>query len=182
MKALFQVLLPSLMLLHVQGCSNYLYRGEIDAVNSAEQESKVILYWTKTDKLFGQPKAGPAILMTECSTRRITFVEADSGIVFYGDPGKDVLADFSAAVTQHTICGRIGNAAQFKNLQAGPVKVDIRCKAADQGDAFSIASGPFTPAYLKAQPEPYTFEIQESSGWSLFGAIPEVPVPPACRN
>ncbi|MGR9071919.1 MAG: hypothetical protein ACU833_02525 [Gammaproteobacteria bacterium] len=172
-----KALMALLILMSLQGCTNIVYRGEIDALNSAGRESKALLYWTETEKLFGPDKAGPAVLMTECSTHRLSFVEAEPGIVFFGTPGQDELADGSAEMTPKTVCGSIKNAAKFEAIKPGPLEVQIRCKASADDEGFVINSD-----YLDARDEPYRFEIKASRRWSLFGRIPEAPAPPPCRN
>ncbi len=167
-------------LLVMPGCTNSLYKGEIDALSSAYHERKAIIYWTKTNPLMGEAKAGPAILMTECSTRRLTFTEKKSGLYFYGDPGKDKLANQMAITSQNTICGKIIGKKHFTNIKPGPIQVDIVCESVD--DDFSVSSHSTSPAYIKASKTPYTFEMTESSSWSLFGNIPEAPLPPECKD
>lgn len=167
-------------LLVIHGCTNSLYKGEIDVLSSEYQERKAIIYWTKTKPLMGEVKAGPAILMTECSTRRLTFTEKKSGLYFYGDPGKDKLANQMAITSQNTICGRIIGKKHFSSIKPGSIQVNILCESVD--DDFSVHSGSTSPAYIKASKTPYTFDITESSSWSLFGNIPEAPQPPDCKD
>ena len=180
MNKLYQVILPFFCLLFFQGCTNKLYHGEIDALNSNDQESKVVFYWTKTEPFIGDDKTGPGILMTECSTRRLTFSEREHGIYFFGTPELDKLADQTPVTTQKIHCGKIVNEMEFKNIQAGPVNLQIICLAAIS--EFSVMTGSFSPAYIKARKEPYTFEIMESSNWSFFGEIPDAPSQPECRQ
>ncbi len=168
------------ILLLFQGCTNSLYQGEINALSSDYHERKVLIYWTKTQPLLGEEKAGPAVLITECSTRRLTFTEKKSGLYFYGDPGKDILANQMAITSQTTICGKVVAKKQFITIKPGPLQIDILCEPLD--DDFSVQSETASSAYIKASNTPYTFEITESSSWSLFGSVPEVPMPPKCKD
>ncbi len=180
MNKLYFVFLLTLSQTFVQGCTNTLYQGEIDAMNSQDQERKVVFYWTKTEKLIGKDKAGPAILMTECSTRRLTFVEKENGIFFFGTPGLDNLADQTPITSQDQPCGKIVNEQKFNDIQSGTINLEIHCMA--NIDEFSVTSEATLPAYIKARNEPYRFEIESLSNWSFLGEIQDAPSPPACRN
>lgn len=180
MNKLYLNILLFFSLLFVQGCTNKLYHGEIDTLNSNDQESQVIIYWTKTEPFIGEDKAGPAVIMTECSTRNLMFSETEDGIYFFGTPGNDRQADQTPVTTQNVHCGKIANETRFTNIQAGPVNIEIKCVA--DIDEFTVVTEQFYPAYINARAEPYTFEIQESSSWSFFGEIPEAPSQPVCRQ
>lgn len=169
-----------LSLLVYQGCTNKLYHGEIDASNSDNQESKVVFYWTKTELFIGNDKAGPGILMTECSTRRLTFLEREDGIYFFGTQGMDKLADQTPLTSQDIQCGKIVNEMRFTDIQAGPVNIAIGCLA--DIDEFTVLTGRYSPAYVKASKEPYAFAIMESSSWSFFGEPLDTPSQPECRQ
>lgn len=180
MKKLYFASLLTFSMVLVQGCTNTLYQGEIDAMNSQDQERKVVFYWTKTEKLIGRDKAGPAILMTECSTRRLTFQEKEDGIYFFGTPGLDSLSDQTPITSQDQHCGKIVNEERYIDIQSGTINLEINCVA--NIDEFSFTSGSTSPAYIKARNEPYIFEIDALSNWSFFGEIPDTPPPPECRN
>lgn len=176
----YRIILLFFSLLFFQGCTNKLYHGEFDTLNSNDQESQVVIYWTKTEPFIGEDKAGPAILMTECSTRNLTFSETENGIYFLGTPGKDQLADKTPVPTQNTHCGKINNELKFTDIQAGPINIEILCSAII--DDFSVTTDSYSSAYINARNEPYKFEIKESGNWSLFGEIPEAPAKPDCRH
>jgi hypothetical protein len=180
MNARFQIIFLCFCLLFVQGCTNTLYHGEIKTLNADNQKSNVVLYWTKTEPFIGKNKAGPAKLLTECSTRRLEFVQREDGIYFFGTPGLDIQADQATVTTQHFPCGKIVNKTRFTEVQTGPLNIEIKCMA--EIDDFVVTPGSFSPAYIKARQEPYTFEIMGSSNWSFFGEIPEAPSQPECRR
>jgi len=161
------------------GCSHTLYQAELDVSNSDSVMQKAVLYWSKTDKLLGTSKAGPIILLTACSTRRIDFVDADQGIVFWGVLGGDRRMGKPAAIIKKTVCGRIANATRITDLTAGPLVVNIYCEAVSSD--FSMTEGPYTPAYIKASASAYNFMVTEDASWSLFGASISAPAAPVCR-
>jgi hypothetical protein len=160
------------------GCTHSLYHAELDALNSEEFPRKTVLYWSKTDKLIGGPKAGPILLMTACSTRRIHFDETENGIVFRGTPGQDRIPGQPGTVTEGTICGKVQSASKITDLQAGPLSLTVHCEA--MTDEFSIRTGLFSPSYLQAREEPYVVDVQEERDWSILGQTPDAPAPPAC--
>jgi hypothetical protein len=161
------------------GCTNVLYQGEMDAQDAYGKERHFVLYWTKTDPLLGQTKAGPAILLTECSpSTRIDFDDQPEGIVFRGTPGFDLLQGQTAALDRDQICGKVINYATLREAHAGPLAVAIYCQPVP-GDGFAIQPR----NYLAAQPEPYSFPIVEMiRRWSLFGETLSGPPVPACRQ
>lgn len=160
------------------GCTHSLYRAELDTLNSEEFLRKTVLYWSKTDKLIGAPKAGPILLMTACSTRRIHFDETENGIVFRGTPGQDRIPGQPGTVAEGTICGKVQSTSKIADLQAGPLSLTVHCKA--MIDEFSIRTGSFSPSYIQAREEPYRFDVQEKRSWSVLGKTPTAPEPPAC--
>lgn len=160
------------------GCTHSLYHAELDTLNSKEFPRKAVLYWSKTDKLIGAPKAGPILLMTACSTRRIHFDETESGIVFRGTPGQDGIPGQPGTVAEGTICGQVQSASKITDLQAGPLFLTVHCEALT--DEFSIQTGLFSPSYIQAREEPYRFDVHEERSRSLLGKTPAAPEPPAC--
>ena len=90
------------------GCTNLLYQGELTAQDAFGNERHFLLYWTRTDPLIGQGKAGPAILLTECSPlTRIDFADQPEGIVFRGTPGFDRLPGQTGTDNLNPVCGKI---------------------------------------------------------------------------
>lgn len=169
----------AVLLLLASGCTNTLYRANLDVLNSEGQKRKSTLYWTKTDKLIGESKAGPIVLMTACSTRRINFDDTATGIVFRGTPGQDRIAGQNDSVTEGIVCGQIDNVPRISELKSGPLVLTIKCEAID--DEFSVRDGLYSSAYIQARDNPYRFNVFESSNLSFFGTIPEAPAPPECQ-
>ncbi len=158
----------------LQGCANYLYQGEITAQDSSGQERRVVLYWPKTDPLLGDPKAGPAILLTQCGAR-ITFVERPERIVFRGTPSQDRPSGQDVTISEGQICGRFVGEKRFVDIDGGTLSLIISCEPITS--EFSL-----NRAYLRASPDPYQFQIKEDKSWSLFGKVPDAPKPPACSD
>ena len=160
-----------------QGCTNYLYTGKITAQDSFDTDREIVLYWNKTDPLIGSPKAGPATLLTQCSLRKPSFVEQEQGIVFYGDPGRDLDIDTKPIQSQDHVCGRFTNRESFVEISPGPLSLEILCNP--EFDEFAVDHKKL--GYLKARKDqPYTFDIQEAKKeWSLIGKILEES-PPQC--
>jgi hypothetical protein len=160
------------------GCANTLYQGELVAPDASGHERHFVLYWTKTDPLLGQAKAGPAILLTECSPfTRIEFDDQPEGIVFRGTPGFDRLPSQTVALERDYVCGKVINYATLRDAHAGPLAMAIYCQPAP-GDDFAVQPR----NYLAAQPEPYSFPVVEKTRrWSLFGETLAAPPVPECR-
>jgi hypothetical protein len=173
----FLLLAVSLWL--TSGCTNVLYQGEVDAQDSYGKERHFVLYWTKTDPLLGQAKAGPAVLLIECSPfTRIEFDDQPEGIVFRGMPGFDRLLEQAAVPERDPICGKVINYTTLREAHAGPLAVAIYCQPVP-GDSFAIQPR----NYLAAQAEPYSFPVVEKiERWSLFGETLSGPPVPACRQ
>ena len=166
------VLILCFMLGFSQGCTNYLYTGKIMEQDSFEVNREIILYWTKTDSMIGNPKAGPATLLTQCSLRRLSFDEKKQGIVFLGDPGKDFdILGNTPVLSQDHVCGRFIDQTSFMDISKGPLSLTVSCRP--EIDEFSAR--PENQGYLKARTEAYIFDIQEKKEWSIFGKIPEAP-------
>ena len=173
----YHVLILSLLLGFSHGCTNYLYTGKIVEQDSFDVNREMILYWSKTDPLLGSPKAGPAILVTQCSLRRLSFDEREQGILFLGDPGKDFdIRNDSPVPSQDHVCGRFINQTTFVDIAKGSLSLAISCRP--EIDEFSARPG--SQGYLKARGEPYMFDIQETKEWSFLGKITEAPAPPQC--
>ena len=172
----FLLLVVSLWL--TAGCVNSLYQGELAALDAYGKDRHFILYWTRTDPLFGQSKAGPAILLTECSPlTRIDFSDRPEGIIFRGMPGFDLLPGQAGAV-EAPICGKILKYATLGDAGAGPLDVAIYCRPAS-GDSFAVQSR----NYLAARPDPYMFPIDEKiRHWSVWGETLPGPPVPECRE
>jgi hypothetical protein len=172
-------LLLAMALWSVTGCANSLYQGELAAADAYGKERRFVLYWTKTAPFLGQAKAGPAILLTECSPlTRIDFGDRPEGVVFRGTPGFDLLPGQAGEVNPDTICGKVINYATLGDAKEGPLALAIYCQPAP-GDGFAVQPR----NYLAARPEPYVFPIDEKiKKWSLGGETLEGPPAPECRE
>jgi hypothetical protein len=168
-----------LLAIATSACTHTLYQAELDAVNSAGKPIKSVVYWSKTDEWFGESKAGPVVLLSECSSRRLDFVESDQGIVFWGKRGRDRLSGQSSAIIKPTVCGQITQAETMTDLTTGTLPVIINCTAGTS--AVATSTDQYTQAYLAARPQPYLFEVKADSHWSLTGTTIVAPTPPECR-
>ncbi|MBI1920425.1 MAG: hypothetical protein HYS23_05000 [Geobacter sp.] len=174
----FGMILNVLALWITAGCANFLYQGEITALDSYGKERHFVLYWTKTDPLIGEAKAGPAILLTECSPfTRISFDEQPDGLIFRGMPGLDRLPGQGGAVDPNLICGKVTNQAKWTEVKVGALAVAIFCEPVPNEFAVEPRN------YLAVRPQPYTFMVAEKvKKWSFLGETLEGPPVPACRN
>ena len=155
-----------------QGCTTYVYRGDLVAKDSDGKERAVVLYWPKTVPLIGQSKAGPASLRTACGTP-VTYAEQEEGIVFRGTPGQDRLRGNSQPLTRQEVCGRFLDRVRFVDIPDGALRLTIVCEPVK--DEFSVGR-----AYLQARARPYEFAITRAKSWSLLGREPALPAPPEC--
>src|SRR5450631_1070674 len=157
--------LLAVVLLLSTGCTNLLYQGELTARDAYGMERHFLLYWTKTDPMLGQAKAGPAILLTECSPfTRIEFGDQTEGIVFRGMPGFDRLPGQTGTSDLNLICGKILSSASLVEAREGPLALAIFCQPVS--DEFAVQKR----NYLAARIEPYAFSIAEKiNRWSFFG-------------
>lgn len=166
------------MVLLACGCTNALYQGEQTALDAYGQQRRFVLYWTRTEPLIGEAKAGPAILLTECSPTRIDFSDQQQGIVFRGMPGEDRPTGESATVAPDQICGEIMGHDALRDIAPGPVEVRIDCQPMPPDD-FDLQPR----NYLAPSPPLHRFDMVETRrAWSFFGQTFEAPQPPACRE
>lgn len=155
----------------LSGCTNYLYQGKLTAMDAHGKERHFVLYWTKTDPLIGKSKAGPAILLTECSTTRIDFSDQPQGIIFRGERGRDRPAGKGKSAALPQTCGKILGYAKLADVPAGPLNVEIDCTPLS--NSFAIQKRD----YLKAREKPYAFPVVEKiNRWSLMGTTLPAPV------
>ena len=173
-----RVYLLAAVLWATAGCTNLLYQGDLAALDAYGKERHFVLYWTKTDPLLGETKAGPAILLTECSPlTRIEFADQPEGIVFRGMPGLDRPPGQATATDPNQICGKVITYTTWREAHAGPLGVAIYCQPVP-GNEFAVEPR----NYLAAKPEPYSFPVVEKiSRWSLFGETLSGPPVPECR-
>jgi hypothetical protein len=172
------LLLGATALLFTSGCTNFLYQGGVSARDSYGNERQFVVYWTKKEPLIGEPTAGPAILLTECSPlTRIDFSERAEGIVFLSSTDRDRLPGQNSAVDQNLICGKVTNHAKLTEAKEGLLSVVILCEPVLNDFAVEPRN------YLAAQAQPYSFPIVERvKKWSFFGETLGGPSVPECRG
>jgi hypothetical protein len=153
-------------------CTNYLYQGQISGLDAYGKPGRYTLYWPKTDPLIGRSKAGPAILMTDCSTTRLDFSEHPDGIFFMGEPDKDRLPGASASVGLDQRCGVLHSGLKLSDIRPGEIELMINCEPMPS-DEMSV----YPRNYPKAQSSPYLFRMVEKiKRWSFFGETLPGPV------
>ena len=167
-----------LSILLLNGCSNYLYKGNIRAIDSEGKDREVILYWNKTDPLIGDDKAGPASLLTECGSL-ISFDERNEGIVFLGEPGRDIITKTGSQVSNGDVCGRFLNHQKFVLIGDGEIELSILCQPQP------ISDGEFSTkkrSYIAVKSTPYKFNITSTKSWSFLGDTHQSPPIPECND
>ena len=163
-----------LTILWLTGCTTYTYQGRVTALDSGQVEREVLLTWSKTDPLIGEPKADMMILTTACGVP-VTYDEKETGIFFFGVPDSDIPLRAELRKPQHVICGRVLAHKRVEDITAGKLELEMLC---------TPKAGRFVGSkrrYLKARNAPYEFNITETKEWSFFGK--EVVLPrPACNE
>lgn len=148
----------------LSGCTNYLYQGQFSGTDAYGKERHYILYWPKTEQLLGTTKAGPAVLLTECSLTKIDFDDQPQGIIFRGEQERDRLPGSNSSVGRDQLCGKILNYAELADISAGNIQLEIDCEPIS--DDFAIQPR----NYPKAKPGPYVIPVIEKiKKWSLTG-------------
>lgn len=156
-------------LLALAGCTNYLYQGALTAPDSEGVEREILVHWSKTEPLIGDAKASPVALDTGCG-ETILFFERNEGIVFRGEPGRDLDADTGQPVAEGDLCGRIVGKMKLHDLDDETLELTVRCKP--ESDDFSVDKR----TYVQARSAPYRFDISVSEEWSLLGKTPDSPM------
>lgn len=178
-KVIAKVILIAASLLSA-ACTHTLYQAELDAFNAKSDPVKTVIYWSKTSPLLGVVKAGPIMLLSECSTRRLDFVDSEQGIVFWGKLGGDTRMGEQTPLQGRAVCGSIGQYSSIVDIETGRLPVTIHCQAFT--DAFALSSPPYTDAYLAAQSQPYWYDVKSTSHWTFWGEVPIAPPAPACHK
>ena len=160
-----------ILTLVLSGCTNYMYQGQFTGQDAYGKERHFVLYWPKTEQLIGTTKAGPAILLTECSLTKIDFDDQPQGIIFRGEQGLDRLAGQPSTVERNQTCGKILNYAKLADVPAGNLDLEINCEPMSNDFAIQPRN------YLKARQAPYQVPVVEKTRhWSLFGETLPGPV------
>jgi len=171
-------IIAGLTLLFFTGCTNILYQGELTTQDAYGKERQFILYWTSTEPLIGEAKAGPAVLLTECSLTRIDFTDQSEGVVFRGTAGEDRLAGRTDAVEINQICGVIEGISSLREAKSGTIDVRIDCEPMPPDDFAAYPRN-----YLAASPPKHRFTIVETErSWSILGQTLPGPAPIDCRE
>jgi hypothetical protein len=151
------------------GCTNYLYQGAMIAPDSDGVERQVIAHWSKTDPWVGDAKASPVALDTGCG-ETILFVERNEGIVFRGEPGRDVDVNTDQPIAEGDLCGRVVGKRKLLDLDGSILELTVHCKP---------TSGEFSTdkrTYVQARREPYKFDISMTKEWNWLGGLPSAPI------
>lgn len=164
--------MPVLLAWALTGCTNYLYQGQIYGTDAYGHKEQFQVYMTKTEKLIGSTKAGPAILKTACSYTAIAFEDQPQGIIFRGEPGKDRLPGNSETVGMEQPCGKVLNYTKLADVHEGELLITIGCEPMPK-DEFDLRPR----NYPKASANPYSFPlVEQEKHWSLFGETLQAPV------
>jgi len=157
----------------LQGCANYLYTGEITVRDANGEPRKSVLYWSRTKAWFGNPKAGQAVVLTECGVP-IQYAQRPGKIVFRGTPGQDRLPGEPPPTTDDLECGSFVDRESLVDIGAGEVKLTVLCEGVS-GEFSAIPR-----VYLPASADPYSFAVSEAKSTSFFGKVPDAPATPEC--
>jgi len=172
------LMICTLALCCTSGCTNVLYQGEITARDAYGKDRHFVLYWTKTDPFLGEAKAGPAMLLTQCSPlTRISFDEQPEGLLFRSTSEYDRLAQMGTAVGPNLICGKVTNYTRWSEAKEGILSLAIFCEPVANDFAVEPRN------YLATSPKPYAFPVVEKvKKWSFFGETLPGPQVPECRE
>ena len=143
------------------GCTHYLYQGDFEANDNLDNPRQYRLWWTKTDPLVGDDKAGPMILNVTCGTAK-TFTEAGNGITFVA--GDDRFESVSGQTGVDLICGKVTNLDRFLDYQKGDIELTPLCKPKPSDDGFSMTEVTF----LSTSQETYRVPITVTEKWSFM--------------
>ena len=167
------IALTGLLILLLQGCTNYMYTGRMTALDSQGEERLVVMYWPKTDPWFGKRKAGPVTLLTECGIP-IRFDQQDEGIVFRGIPGDDKYLDRETPNVSEFECGRFIGDALLTEIDDGSASFVIQCEPIN-GEMSAIIR-----TYIAAKNSAYEIDMTSTREKSLTGKTLDGPPPIPC--
>lgn len=135
---------------------------------------KSILYWSKTKAWLAKPKAGHAIVLTECGVP-IRYDQRPGKIIFRGTPGEDSVPGQPPSGADDLECGQFVGKDLLVDIEQGTVKLTVLCKGVS--NEFSA----IPRVYLPASPDSYTFVVSSSKTNSFFGKVPDAPATPDCQ-
>ena len=148
------------LLILTSGCTHYLYQGDFEAKDNLDNPRQYRLWWTKTDPLVGDDKAGPIILNVACGPAK-TFTEAEDGITFVA--GADRFESVSGQTGDILTCGKITNISRYLDYREGDIELAPLCIPKASDDGFSVV--PVT--FLSTSQETYRVPITVTEKWSF---------------
>jgi hypothetical protein len=169
------IALAGLLILLLQGCTNYMYTGRMTALDSQGEERLVVVYWPKTDPWLGKRKAGPVTLLTECGIP-IRFDQQEEGIVFRGNPRDDVYVDGETPNISEFECGRFITDALLFEIDDGPASFIIQC------EPFNGEFSAIKRTYIAARDAAYEIDMTSTQEKSLTGKTLDGPLPIPCAT
>jgi hypothetical protein len=148
------------LLILTSGCTHYLYQGDFEAKDNLDNSQQYRLWWTRTDPLIGDDKAGPMILNVACGTAK-TFTEVEDGISFVA--GSDRFESVSGQTGVELTCGKVTNLSRFLDYQKGDIELSSLCEPKPSDDGFSVTGVTF----LSTSQESYRVPINVTEKWSF---------------
>lgn len=155
-----RILTALTLVILTSGCTHYLYQGDFEAKDNLDNSRQYRLWWTRTDPLIGDDKAGPMVLNVACGTAK-TFTEAGDGITFVA--GSDRFESVSGQTGETLTCGKVTNLSGFLDYRDGDIELAPLCKPKPSDDSFSVV--PVT--FLSTSQENYQVPITVTEKWSF---------------
>ncbi len=150
-----------LLILSTSGCAHYLYQGDFKAENNLNETSQFRLWWTKTEPLLGDVKAGPTILDVECGVV-VEFTENNNGIEFIA--AADKYEPITPSSNNQLVCGKVTNLDEFLDYEDGDILLNASCKPIIDDEGFSAIN----PIYLSTNHASYRIPISVKKEWSFL--------------
>lgn len=147
-----RILTALTLIILTSGCTHYLYQGDFEAKDNLDRSQQYRLWWTRTDPLIGNDKAGPMILNVACGTAK-TFTESEDGITFVA--GADRFEAINGQTGEILTCGKVNNLSSFLDYREGDIELVPLCKPKPSDDGFSVV--PVT--FLSTSQESYRVPI-----------------------
>ena len=150
-----------LLLVFTTGCTHYLYQGDFNARNNVDETSHFRLWWTRTEPLLGDDKAGPMILDVACGVT-VEFTESQRGIEFIA--ATDSYEPMAGQSIAPLVCGKVTNLNQFLTYKKGDIELTSSCRPIVDDEGFSAV----VPIYLFADQASYRVPITVTEEWSFY--------------
>jgi hypothetical protein len=151
----------------LSGCAhNYVYTGTLAAEDSQGKQRQFLLYWNRTERpIWFDTAEGTVRVLPQCSLNVMPYDERPEGIIFRArDTDKKVIDP----ERDQQVCGRILSGNVVTDLPDDSLSLTVLC-ADSPVDELNQPK-----PYLKARPEPYTFNISRLEVPD-FTAIPKRP-------